>query len=89
MWTAKDRTKSVHNSEVSHMQLSWTKLYLQDKYIGKIKRAGRKVSTVVRCPQGEVLLYIALAKQGDNALGTAHLSIGLDVYTLLCETSDL
>ncbi len=27
-------------------------------YIGKTKRAGRKVSTVVGCPQGEVQLYL-------------------------------
>ncbi len=77
MWTAKGRTKSVHNSEVStlvklavarghraHRRCPLSTLVKHDKqdYIGKTKRAGRKsvhsggVSTVVGCPQGEVLL---------------------------------
>ena len=50
MWTAKGQTKSVHNSEVSTL----VKLGVATghrPHIGKTKRAGRKVSTVVGCPQ--------------------------------------
>ena len=55
MWTAKSQTKSVNNSEVSTLvKLSvateHTTAY-HVHYIGKTKRAERKVSTVMGCPQ--------------------------------------
>ncbi len=51
MWTAKGRTKSVHNSEVSTLVKPVVATGYKAHYIGKTKRAGRKVSTVVGCPQ--------------------------------------
>ena len=55
MWTPKGRTKGVHNSEVSTLvKLGVATGHIADHkqdYIGKTKRAGRKVSTVVGCPQ--------------------------------------
>ena len=58
MWTAEGRTKSVHNGEVSTLVKLGVATDHTTAYIGKTKRAGRKVSTVVGCPQGEVLLYL-------------------------------
>ncbi len=63
MWTAKGQTKSVHNSEVStlvklgHFRFQW--LGLERNQTGRensVHSGG--VSTVVGCPQGEVLLYL-------------------------------
>ena len=50
MWTPEGWTKSVHNSEVSTL-LKLGVAMGHRMHIGKTKRAGRKVSTVVGCPQ--------------------------------------
>ncbi len=56
MWTPEGRTKSVHSSEVSTIvKPTGVKLI----HTRKIEQALRKVSIIVGCPQGEVLVYEA------------------------------